>query len=160
MDNFINNMQSLEKITNDFCTDPVNMLTEKRFLIRRFYLGLGAQIQAAFEQAHADCTLWLNVVIGELKTQITAHKKSLDKRAESLMESHNNADKLIKNLELAEKEYAKLLQQSNQLDGILLKLMRCAKFNADKPNTTDLNASNSEVNSNKPIILPNAPFIS
>jgi hypothetical protein len=160
MDNFINNMQSLEKITNDFCTDPVNMLTEKRFLIRRFYLGLGAQIQAAFEQAHADCTLWLNVVIGELKTQITAHKKSLDKRAESLMESHNNADKLIKNLELAEKEYAKLLQQSNQLDGILLKLMRCAKFNADKPNTTDLNASNSEVNSNKPVILPNAPFIS
>jgi hypothetical protein len=160
MDNFINNMQGLEKITNDFCTDPVNMLTEKRFLIRRFYLGLGAQIQAAFEQAHADCTLWLNVVIGELKTQITAHKKSLDKRAESLMESHNNADKLIKNLELAEKEYAKLLQQSNQLDGILLKLMRCVKFNADKPNTTDLNASNSEVNSNKPVILPNAPFIS
>lgn len=158
MDNFINNMQGLEKITNDFCTDPVNMLTEKRFLIRRFYLGLGAQIQAAFEQAHADCTLWLNVVIGELKTQITAHKKSLDKRAESLMESHNNADKLIKNLELAEKEYAKLLQQSNQLDGILLKLMRCAKFNADKPNTTDLNASNRGVN-NKPVILPNAPFI-
>lgn len=128
IDNFIQDIQSLEKITNEFCSDPINMLTEKRFLIRRFYLGLGAQIQTLFEQAHVNCTIWLNVVIGELKTQINAHKKALDKRAESLIESHNNADNLIKNLELTEQEFSKLSQQSNQLDAILLKLMRCAKF--------------------------------
>ncbi|MDP3088214.1 MAG: dynamin family protein [Methylotenera sp.] len=157
MDKFIQDMQALEKITNDFCTDPVNVLTEKSFLIRRFYLGLGTQIQMTFEQAHTDCTLWLNVVIGELKTQINAHKKSLDKRAESLMESHNSADKLIKNLELAEKEFSKLLQQSNQLDTILLKLMRCAKFNAEKPMTTSLSAP--DIITNQSTVLPNAPFI-
>lgn len=160
MDKFIQDMQALEKITSDFCTDPVNMLTEKRFLIRKFYLGLGAQIQATFEQAHLNCTHWLNVVIGDLKTQINAHKKSLDKRAESLMESHSSADKLIKHLELTEKEFSKLLQQSNQLDTILLKLMRSAKFNADKPSGTALNSP--EINSNaftKPVMLANAPFI-
>jgi len=157
MDKFIQDMQALEKITNDFCTDPVNVLTEKSFLIRRFYLGLGTQIQMTFEQAHTDCTLWLNVVIGELKTQINAHKKSLDKRAESLMESHNSADKLIKNLELAEKEFSKLLQQSNQLDTILLKLMRCAKFNTEKPIATSLNAP--DIITNQSTVLPNAPFI-
>lgn len=150
---FIQTMQALEKVTDDFCSDPVNMLTEKSFLIRRFYLGLGVQIQMAFEQAHADCTLWLNVVIGELKTQISAHKKSLDIRAESLIESHNNADKLLKNLELAEKEFSKLLQQSNHLDAILLKLMRCAKFNADKPIAESLNAPNISVDQ------VTAPFI-
>lgn len=160
MDKFIQDMQALEKITSDFCTDPVNMLTEKSFLIRRFYLGLGAQIQATFEQAHLSCTHWLNVVIGDLKTQINAHEKSLNKRAESLMESHSSADKLIKHLELTEKESSKLLQQSNQLDTILLKLMRSAKFNADKPSVTALNSP--EINSHdftKPVMLPNAPFI-
>lgn len=160
MSNFIQNMQSLEKITNDFCADPVNVLTEKRFLIRKFYLGLGAQIQANFEQANVDCNLWLNAVIGELKTQINSHKKSLDKRAESLMESHESADKLIKNLESTEKDYSKLLQQSNQLDAILLRLMRCAKFDANKPSATSLNAAKTATaDSNKPTALHDAPFI-
>ena len=133
IDGFIQDIQSLEKITHDFCTDPINMLTEKHFLIRRFYLGLVTQIQALFEQAQVNCTIWLNVVIGELKTQINVHKKALDKRAETLMESDNNADNLIKNLEATENEFAKLMQQSNQLDAILLKLMRCAKFNLAPP---------------------------
>ncbi len=133
IDSFIQDIQSLEKITRDFCTDPINMLTEKHFLIRRFYLGLVTQIQALFEQAQVNCTIWLNVVIGELKTQINVHKKALDKRAETLMESDNNADNLIKNLEATENEFAKLMQQSNQLDAILLKLMRCAKFNLAPP---------------------------
>ena len=133
IDSFIQDIQSLEKITHDFCTDPINMLTEKHFLIRRFYLGLVTQIQALFEQAQVNCTIWLNVVIGELKTQINVHKKALDKRAETLMESDNNADNLIKNLEATENEFAKLMQQSNQLDAILLKLMRCAKFNLAPP---------------------------
>lgn len=160
MGNFIHNMQALEKITDDFCTDPVNVLTEKRFLIRRFYLGLGAQIQATFEQAHLDCNQWLNVVIGELKTQIGVHKKALDKRAESLMESHNSADKLIKHLELTEKEFAKLLQQSNQLDAILLKLMRSAKFNTDKPIASNSGSLNADfIDLSKTVMLPNAPFI-
>lgn len=146
MSSFISNMQSLEKVTNDFCTDPVNVLTEKHFLIRKFYLGLGAQIQANFEQTHLECTRWLNVVIGELKTQIISHKKSLDKRAESLMESHNSADKLIKNLELTEKEFSKFREQSNQLDATLIKLMRCAKFDSTKPSPASLNAPNLENN--------------
>ena len=133
IDSFIQDIQSLEKITHDFCTDPINMLTEKHFLIRRFYLGLVTQIQALFEQAQVNCTIWLNVVIGELKTKINVHKKALDKRAETLMESDNNADNLIKNLEATENEFAKLMQQSNQLDAILLKLMRCAKFNLAPP---------------------------
>ena len=128
MDKFIHAMQSLEKITNAFCLDPINVLTEKRFLIRRFYLGLGAQIQTAFEQAQVDCTLWLNVVIGELKTQINEHKKSLDKRAAALMESHSHAENTEKNVALAEQDFLKLSEQAHQLDTLLLRLMRAAKF--------------------------------
>jgi hypothetical protein len=131
MDTFINSMQSLEKITNDFCLDPINVLTEKRFLIRRFYHGLGAQIQAAFEQAQLDCSLWLNVVIGELKTQINEHKKSLDQRADALMASHNHAEITEKNLAATEKDLAKLSHQAQQLDSLLLKLMRSAKFHQE-----------------------------
>ncbi len=161
MGNFTHNMQALEKITEDFCADPVNMLTEKRFLIRRFFLALGAQIEAIFEQAHADCNKWLNDVIGELKAQINVHKNSLDKRAQSLMESHNSADKLIKNLDAAENDYAKCQQQANQLDAILLKLMRGAKFNTETPvalKETNTNKLDPNFYS-KTVLVPNTAFI-
>lgn len=164
MDNFIHNMLALEQITNDFCTDPTNIMIEKRFLIRKFFLGLGTQIQMIFEQAHTDCNKWLNDVIGELKAQINLHKKALDKRAESLMSSHSSADKLIMNLVLSEKEYTKMQHQSNQLDAILLKLMRSAKFSAEKTkdDATNIQANNYKVersNFSKTVTLPNAPFI-
>lgn len=161
MTNFIHNMQALEKITHDFCNDPVNVLTEKRFLIRRFFLGLGAQIQAIFEQAHTDCNKWINAVIGELKSQINVHKTALDKRAESLMESHSSADKLLKNLELAEKEFTKYMQQSNQLDAILLKLIQGAKLVQEKPAekvSASVVKSDPDELSNT-VLLYNAPFI-
>jgi hypothetical protein len=124
---FINSMKALEKSTDEFCNDPVNIFTEKRFLIRKFYTALGAKIQEIFEAAKDYCNQWLNNVIGELQTQINAHKSSLDKRAESLMEANNSVEKLVENLASSEKEFYKFLQQSNQLDAILLKLMRCAK---------------------------------
>jgi hypothetical protein len=164
MQNLVTNMQALEKITHDFCTDPANILIEKRFLIRRFFLGLGAQIQAIFEQAHTDCNQWLKIVIDELRTQIHAHKKALDTRAESLMDSHTSADKLIHNLELSEKEFTKYLKQSNQLDAILLKLMNSAKFNTEKSaaftSNLEFNLTQPSTNhSRKTAPLLDAPFI-
>jgi len=127
MSEFIDSMKALEKRTDEFCNDPVNILIEKRFLIRKFYMALGAQIHDIFERAKDNCNQWLINVVGELQTQISAHKHSLDKRAEALMEANNSAEKLIENLANSEKEFYKFLQQSNQLDAILLKLMRCAK---------------------------------
>ncbi len=160
MQNFIHNMQALEQITDDFCKDPANIFIEKRFLIRRFYLGLGAQIQAIFEQAHADCNKWLGDVIYELSAQINLHKNALDKRATSLMESHNSADQLMRNIDISEKELAKNLKQSEQLHATLLKLMHSARFSPEKPKTSPNSAMDIDTSSfSKTVLLPNAPFI-
>lgn len=164
MSRFIQNIQALEKVTEEFCANPVNIMTEKHFLIRRFFLGLGVQIQAIFEQAHLDCTHWLNLVIGELRNQINAHKSALDNRAESLMQSHNDIDKLLKHIKLAEHEFLKHQDQAKQLDAILLKLMRCIKFNTDniKPTVADTSPKNNlllaKVTSNT-VTINDAPFI-
>jgi hypothetical protein len=131
LDDFIQQMQALEHMTDNFCADPVNLLTEKRFVIRKFFLGLGAQTQLIFEQMLADCKRWLSVVIAELQEQINAHKLALDKRAESLMQSHNSSDQLRQQLALSALALAQYQQQGQQLDLILLQLLRCAKFSPD-----------------------------
>ncbi|MGB4811502.1 MAG: dynamin family protein [Methylophilaceae bacterium] len=149
MSKFTNTMITLEKITSDFCADPINILTEKHFLIRRYYVSLGAQIQLTFEEAHGDCTNWLNFVVDELREQIDTHKNSLDARAAALMEAHNSADQLSEQLALAENAYNKVQKESNELDGILLKLMRCAKFNSRKPKIEEIVAP--EIDFNLPV---------
>jgi len=130
---FTESMQALEQVTNEFCTNPVNLMTEKHFLIRKFFLSLGNQIKSVFELAHSDCERWLHSVIGELKNEIDTHKSALDKRAASLMESHDSMDKLSKNIELAEAEADAYQKQAAQLDLILLKLMGCVRFGTEKP---------------------------
>ncbi len=162
MRQFIQSIQGLEKVTEEFCSSPVSILTEKHFLIRRFFLGLGVQIQNIFEQAHTDCNRWLSHIIGDLKNQIAVHKAALDNRAESLMESHSDADKLLKNIQIAEKELVKYQEQANQLDATLLKMMRCIKFNTAKSQSaasTTEKSSLADIADTKTAPPPNAPFI-
>lgn len=125
MSNFINNMKTLEKITDDFCTDPVNaLLTEKHFLIRKFFLGLGAQTQKIFEQAEKDCERWIQDVLGTLKAHMAEHKASLDERTKNLMEARASAEALGSRLAIVEHEYALIAKESQALDIMLLQLMK------------------------------------
>ncbi len=127
MSNFIDNMQALEKITNNFCTDPINVLTEKHFLIRKFFLGLGAQARAIFAQAEKDCQHWLENVLMTLKNQMAERKASLDQRSKNLMQAKTSAETLDNQLALVEAEYAALLKQGQNLDVMLLQLIKTIK---------------------------------
>lgn len=136
MSNFINNMRALEKITNDFCTDPINVLTEKHFLIRKFFLGLGTQARSIFAQAEKDCAHWLQDVLGILKSQMAEHKASLDQRSKNLMEAKASAEALDNQLALVEKEYAMMLKQGQLLDLMSLQLIKAVKASS-KANTAE-----------------------
>ena len=127
MDNFSNSMQALEKVTSEFCASPINMMTEKHFLIRKFFLSLGGQAKSIFEQAHKDCYHWLQNVLAPLKQQIAQHKAELDKRTESLKQVHDSLHALEVNLAQLENELVNHQNQSNALDQMLLKLVQAAK---------------------------------
>jgi hypothetical protein len=127
MTHFHQSMQALVKTTDEFCDDPINVMTEKHFLVRKFFFGLGAQARAIFETAHHDANVWLKGVVAPLKLQIAEHKAQLDKRTESLMKIHENLDSLQKNIVEVEERYATLQAQSAALDQILLKLVKAAQ---------------------------------
>lgn len=137
----LKNMMMLEKLTEAFCKDAINVMTEKHFLVRKFFLSLGSQTRKIFEQAHRDANSWLQSVLGPLKQQIDEHKAELDKRTESLMAVHANLDSLQHNLTTVEQQVAELKQYAANLDHLLLSLILAAK----KPpgvlsagNTTDI----------------------
>ena len=130
MTHFQQSMQALIKTTDEFCDDPLNVMTEKHFLVRKFFFSLVAQARSVFETAHHDVNLWLKGLLAPLKLQVAEHKSQLDKRTESLMKIHENLDSLQKNISEVEAQYATLQSQGTALDQILLKLMKAAQADA------------------------------
>ncbi len=120
---FINEMQELERVTNDFCKNPINVMTEKHFLIRKFFLGLGAQKQMIFEETRQHCEDWLNNMSSTLKFQMANHKKTLDERTENLMEAKESAKSLDGQISIIENEYNVLSKESQALDAMLLNIV-------------------------------------
>jgi hypothetical protein len=120
-------LQSLQAKADEFCADPVNVMTEKHFLVRKFFYTLVTEVRKEFEKAKHDAGSWLKNLLAPLKAQIGEHKAQLDKRTESLMKIHENQSSLQKNLEAIEGELAIAQSQSAALDQILLVLMKGAQ---------------------------------
>jgi len=154
MSSFLNNMRALEKITDDFCKDPINVLTEKHFLIRKFFLGLGAQKQKIFEQARKECEHWLMDVLGTLKIQLTEHKATLVDRTKNLMKAKSSAESLDSQLAVVEREYALLSKEAQALDGMLLYLIL-----ATKPAVQAKLADKNNFGLDKTLQMPDLPFL-
>jgi hypothetical protein len=127
MDSFVNNMLALEKLGDEFCADPVNVMTEKHFLVRKFFLGLGQQIKETFSQAHQEAQRWIQNILEPLRLQIEDHQTALDGRMESLMQAHQNSNSVQKNIQKTEQELLSLKKQAATLDILLLNLVKTAK---------------------------------
>lgn len=129
MSGFHENMMELQKSADEFCADPVNVMTEKHFLVRKFFFTLAALARKNFEQAHNDSKAWLKGVLAPLALQINQHKVKLDKRTESLMKIHTDLESLQRNINELLTQQTTLQEQGKALDQILLKMMKAAQKN-------------------------------
>ena len=127
MQSFLSKMQALEDATDEFCADPINLLTEKHFLIRKFYLGLYAETQKVFQQAFFECEIWLEDVMSILKLQMADHKTNLNHRAKTLSEANIGASELQQKIASSEQELMSLSSQSQVLDLLLLSMLKAVK---------------------------------
>lgn len=123
MSNFLNNMRALEKVTDNFCKDPINVMTEKHFLVRKFFLGLGTQKQKIFEQARKECEHWILDVLSTLKSQMAEHKTTLTERTKNLMKANDSTKSLDRQLKTIEEEYAQITKESKSMDAMLLHIV-------------------------------------
>lgn len=127
MSDFNKRMARLEGVTDAFCRDPVNVMTEKHFLIRKFFMGLGRQVEVIFNDTSNLAQGWLKQVLTPLRQQIDEYRENLEKRSKTLMKIHQDAAQLQNSINLLQEEITTLQQQGAMLDKLLLKLMQDAK---------------------------------
>ncbi|NOT16460.1 MAG: hypothetical protein HOP20_00155 [Sulfuriferula sp.] len=77
-----------------FGTDPANLILEKRFMVKKFYLSLVAEAQGVFVLARTEADAWLRRSLDPVVMRIREHKKLLETRIENIKQVHSNLDNL------------------------------------------------------------------
>ena len=122
LDGHRQNLFLLAKNTEAFCKDPINLMTEKHFLIKKFYLGVVTQARQVYEQARGESETWLRGVLAPLILQIREHKIQIERRLDNVKKIHDNTDTLQARVAELEKMQQVLGEQRSALEAILLKL--------------------------------------
>lgn len=111
-------LQNLAQQTMEFCDDPLNVMTEKHFLIRKFYTGLVTSARQVFEQAQAESESWLRASLSPLIRQIQDYKEQIAQRVATVKQIHDNTDTLEKRINELIREQERLLAQEEVIAGI------------------------------------------
>ena len=111
-------MHSLHQNTERFCKDPVNVMTEKHFLVRRFYSGLVALARELFTQLRMELDAWVNSALMPLSVQLKEHQKLLERRVENLRKvagDINTLQERVRQLEQQKLQFGKQVEELMQI---------------------------------------------
>ncbi len=111
-------MNQLSDVTDKFCRDPVNVMTEKHFLVRKFYGGLVAEAKTVFQQVRGEFEAWLKGALVPLSMQLRDHQKLLERRVESIRKISGDISSLQDRAKLLESSRVDLQTQVDELSNI------------------------------------------
>lgn len=115
-------LQLLMHETQVFCRDPVNVMTEKSFLIKRFYGSLVSQAQQLFGDARVACERWIKSVPLPLEMQIKEHKSQLESRLANLAKINQNSSALQESMVKIKSEQGDLVLQKQLIEKLISRL--------------------------------------
>ncbi len=111
-------MRQLERKADAFARDPLNVVIEKRFLIRKFYHGLVHQARVIYAQAHDECGIWQKRVLQPIYTQLKEHERVLGRRVANVQAIRDNLDTLVVRIRLLEQQHSALNEKNRVLERI------------------------------------------
>jgi hypothetical protein len=108
--------------TEAFCKDPVNVMTEKHFLVKRYYNRLVEQARKVFGDARAETDSWLATVPLPLETQIRDHKAQLEQRLASVTKINERNGSIAEEMAKFNNERQDLMGQFQMINGLMTKV--------------------------------------
>ncbi|MFN7673697.1 MAG: dynamin family protein [Betaproteobacteria bacterium] len=109
--------------TEQFCKDPINIvMTEKRFMVRKFWRQLVKESRDVFNQARANTEYWLIAVLLPLETQIRDHKAQLGARIASLQKINERGGRINEEVADVQAQLADVQRQMKLISGLIRKV--------------------------------------
>lgn len=118
LDDFRRALQELDAKTREFCRRPINLMTDKNSLVKKFGLEVASPLRILFIQIRMETERWLREVSTPLQEQIQEKKIGLEKREEDLDKILDHIVTLEARLEEVEIALARLRRQEDALKRI------------------------------------------
>ena len=156
-----NKLQILTYETEQFCKDPVNIvMTEKRFMVRRFWRMLVEAARKIFVGARADTERWLAEVPLPLESQIKDHKAQLQARLDSLAKINERGSAITEEVNKLQTQRVEIQRQIEMITSLILKVRDVgAPRDAAPANATAAPVvAATATNAPKPAAVPDGPM--
>lgn len=119
LDDYRQALQALDARTREFCRRPINLMTDKTSLAKKFGLEVVSPLRVLFIQIRRETERWLKEISTPLQEQIQEKKIGLERREEDLDKILDHIVTLEVRLEEAETAITGLRQQEDALALIL-----------------------------------------
>jgi Dynamin family len=113
-------LAQLQSETESFCRDPVNVMQPGGMMIKKFWRSLVERARDVFDEARTDCDVWLTSVTVPISTQMKDHKTSIESRISNLKDLTDRNANLEEKKRALETDQARLRQDSQMIDHLLL----------------------------------------
>ena len=118
-----NKLQILIYETEQFCKDPINIvMTEKRFMVRRFWRMLIDSARKIFNEARTDTERWLAAVPLPLETRIRDHKAQLQSRLDSLAKINERGGAITEEVNKLQAQRKEIQGQVEMITALIMKV--------------------------------------
>jgi hypothetical protein len=111
-------IHQLKQITIEYCHHPKQILTEKHFLVSRFYASLVAEARDVFESTRSETESWLRAALHPLEMAMREYTAQLDKRVENLKKLQDHLHSVGSRSKQLEREILTLKAQHEVLAAI------------------------------------------
>lgn len=126
LEKHILSMKALKQNTERFCRDPVNVMTEKHFLVKKFYNGLVTEARTVFQSVRRDLDHWLKGALTPISNQLKEHQTLLERRVDNLKKLSGDLSSLQERLHQLETQKMALGKQAEDLLRIKYKVLGTA----------------------------------
>ncbi len=104
-------MQGLRTATEKFCKDPLNVMTEKHFLLKKFYTGLVNEARDVFRDTRKELDHWVRNALQPIAKHLKEQQAMLEKRVENLKKISKDLSGLQERIRQAETQKMTLGRQ-------------------------------------------------
>jgi len=117
--NYRQDLEQLGEKTAEFCRRPINLMTDKNSLAKKFGMEVVAPLHDLFTQLKAETDWWLKELSVPIQEQIQVKKIALEKREEDINMIRDQITTLEARKEVTGVALARLRQQEAAIERIL-----------------------------------------
>jgi hypothetical protein len=119
LENYRQDLERLGEKTAEFCRRPVNLMTDKASLAKKFGMEVVAPLRDLFAHLKTETDWWLRELSAPVQEQIQAQKIALEKREEDINMIRDQIATLAARKDETEVALARLHQQKAAIERIL-----------------------------------------